>query len=149
MLCCTAARFDPEMYDARASKVRAEGVDSVADVVLERWFTPEFRAARPETVESAGSMLRGTPAEGIRGLLRGSQGRRRAGQARGDPAPTLVIAGAGRPSGHCGSGREEIRDSIPQARLVVIEAAHLANIEQPEAVTRDPGTSRAGLGDGR
>ena len=70
VLCCTAARFDPEMYDARASKVRAEGVGSIADVVLERWFTPEFRAARPETVESAGNMLRGTPVEGYAGAAR-------------------------------------------------------------------------------
>ena len=38
-----------------------------ADVVLERWFTPEFRAARPETVESAGRCHSSTPAEGYAG----------------------------------------------------------------------------------
>jgi 3-oxoadipate enol-lactonase len=136
VLCCTAARFDPEMYDARARKVRAEGVDSIADVVLERWFTPEFRAARPETVESAGSMLRGTPAEGYAGcceVLRDADMRSRLGEIR---APTLVIAGAEDPAATVDQA-EEIRDSIPEARLVVIEAAHLANIEQPEAVTRE------------
>jgi len=136
VLCCTAARFDPEMYDARARKVRAEGVDSIADVVLERWFTPEFRAARPKTVESAGSMLRGTPAEGYVGcceVLRDADLRNRLGEIR---APTLVIAGAEDPAATVDQA-EEIRDSIPEARLVVIEAAHLANIEQPEAVTRE------------
>jgi 3-oxoadipate enol-lactonase len=47
-----------------------------------------------------------------------------------------VIAGAEDPAATVDQA-EEIRDSIPEARLVVIEAAHLANIEQPEAVTRE------------
>jgi 3-oxoadipate enol-lactonase len=137
VLCCTAARFDPDMYDARARKVRAEGVGSIADTVLERWFTPEFRASRPETIESAGSMLRSTPAEGYAGcceVLRDTDVRDRLGEIR---APTLVIAGAEDPAATVEQA-EEIRDSIPGARLTVVEnAAHLANIEQPEAVTRE------------
>jgi 3-oxoadipate enol-lactonase len=136
VLCCTAARFDPEMYEARASKVRAEGVGSVADTVLERWFTPEFRATRPETVEWAGNMLRSTPAEGYAGcceVLRDTDVRSRLGEIR---SPTLVIAGAEDPAASVAQA-EEIRDSIPEARLVVVEAAHLANVEQPEAVTRE------------
>jgi 3-oxoadipate enol-lactonase len=136
VLCCTASRFDPEMYDARASKVRAEGVGSIADTVLERWFTPEFCAARPETVAWAGSMLRGTPAEGYAGcceVLRDTDVRGRLGEIR---APTLVIAGAEDPAATVDQA-EEIRDSIPEARLIVVEAAHLANVEQPEAVTRE------------
>ncbi len=136
VLCCTAPRFDSDFYDARAHKVRAEGVGSIADTVLERWFTPEFRATRPETVEWARSMLRGTPTEGYAGcceVLRDADMRSRLGKIR---APTLVIAGAEDPAATVDQA-EEIRDSIPEARLVVIEAAHLANIEKPEAVTRE------------
>jgi len=137
VLCCTAPRFDSDFYDARAHKVRSEGVGSIADVVLERWFTPEFRAARPETVEWAGDMLRGTPTEGYAGcceVLRDADMRSRLGEIR---APTLVVAGAEDPAATVDQA-EEIRDSIPGARLVVIEgAAHLANIEQPEGVTRE------------
>ncbi|CAA9435427.1 Beta-ketoadipate enol-lactone hydrolase [uncultured Rubrobacteraceae bacterium] len=137
VLCCTAARFDSDFYDARAHKVRSEGVGSIADVVLERWFTPEFRAARPETVEWAGDMLRGTPTEGYAGcceVLRDADMRSRLGEIR---APTLVVAGAEDPAATVDQA-EEIRDSIPGARLVVIEgAAHLANVEQPEGVTRE------------
>jgi 3-oxoadipate enol-lactonase len=137
VLCCTAARFDPDMYDARARKVRAEGVGSISDTVLERWFTPEFRASRPETVESAESMLRGTPTEGYAGcceVLRDTDVRDR---LEGIRAPTLVLAGAEDPAATVEQA-EEIRDSIPGARLTVIDnAAHLANIEQPEAVTRE------------
>jgi 3-oxoadipate enol-lactonase len=137
VLCCTAARFDPDFYDARAHKVRAEGVASISDAVLERWFTPEFRAARPETVERAESMLRATPTEGYAGcceVLRDTDLRSRLGEIQ---APTLVIAGAEDPAATVDQA-QEIHDSIQGARLVVIEnAAHLANIEQPEAVTRE------------
>jgi 3-oxoadipate enol-lactonase len=106
-------------------------------VVLERWFTPEFRASRPETLEWAESMLRGTPTEGYAGcceVLRDTDVRDRLEDIR---APTLVIAGAEDPAATVEQA-EEIRDTIPGARLAVIEnAAHLANIEQPEAVTRE------------
>jgi 3-oxoadipate enol-lactonase len=81
-------------------------------------------------------MLRGTPVEGYAACceaLRDADVRDRLESIR---APTLVIAGAEDPAATVDQA-EEIRDSIPGARLVVIEAAHLANIEQPEAVTRE------------
>jgi 3-oxoadipate enol-lactonase len=81
-------------------------------------------------------MLRSTPVEGYAGCceaLRDADVRSRLGGIR---APTLVIAGAEDPAATVDQA-EEIRDSIPGARLVVVEAAHLANIEQPEAVTRE------------
>jgi 3-oxoadipate enol-lactonase len=137
VLCCTAPRFDSGAYDARAQKVRAEGVEALVEAVLERWFTPGFRASRPETVEWAGSMLLGTPAEGYAGCceaLRDADLRDRLGEIR---SPTLVIAGAEDSADNL-HGAEEISDSIPDARLVVIEgAAHLANVEQPEALGRE------------
>jgi 3-oxoadipate enol-lactonase len=137
VLCCTAPRFDADTYDARARKVRAEGVGPIADAVLERWFTPEFRAARPETVEWAGSMLRGTPTEGYAGCCEAVRDTDLRNRLKDILAPTLVIAGAEDPAATVDQA-ESIRDSIPDARLLVIEgAAHLANVEQPEAVTRE------------
>jgi 3-oxoadipate enol-lactonase len=135
-LCCTAPRFDSDTYDARARKVRAEGVGPIADAVLERWFTPEFRATRPETVQWARSMLRGTPAEGYAGCCEAVRDADLTNRLKDIRAATLVIAGAEDPVATV-DGAESIRDSIPEARLVVIEgAAHLANVEQPEAVTQ-------------
>lgn len=135
VLCCTSARVAPDVYDSRARTVRAEGVGAVADAVLERWFTPAFHEERPDVVEWAGRMLRGTPAEGYAGCceaIRDMDLRSRLGEIR---ALTLVIAGADDPAippDHA----ELLRDSIPEARLEVIPgAAHLANVEQPEALT--------------
>ena len=64
VLCCTAASFDPDAYRSRAQRVREHGVSGVAEAALERWFTPEFRATRPDVVEWAGRMLIETPPEG-------------------------------------------------------------------------------------
>ena len=51
-------------------------------------------------------------------------------------APTLVIAGAGRPTPPRGHA-DRLAGGIPGARLTVVEdAAHLANVERPEPVTR-------------
>lgn len=138
VLCCTAARFaPPEQWDERAKTVRAQGVVAIADAVLERWFTQPFRESRPGTVAWAGGMLRNTPAEGYAGCceaIRDADMRERLGAIS---APTLVIAGAEDPAAPVDQA-ESIRDSIPDARLAVIEgAAHIANVEQPGPVTRE------------
>ncbi len=137
VLCCTSARFAPsDAFDSRAKTVRAEGVGAIADAVVERWFTPEFRASHPEVVEWGGSMLRNTPDEGYAGCceaVRDADLRDRLGAIT---APTLVIAGADDPAAPVNQA-ELLCDSIPDACLLMVEeAAHLANVEQPEEVTQ-------------
>ena len=44
-LCNTAAFMaPPEMWDARIKAVTDGGMEAVVDSVVERWFTPSFRA---------------------------------------------------------------------------------------------------------
>jgi len=78
----------------------------------------------------------GTSDEGYAGCceaIRDADLRSRLGAIR---APTLVVAGADDPAAPPKEA-ELIRGSIPGARLVVVEqAAHLANVEQPEAITQ-------------
>ncbi len=137
VLCCTSPRFaPPDAWDSRAAAVRADGVDAIAGAVLERWFTPVLHESHLEVVEWAGQMLRDTPAEGYAGCceaIRDADLNDRLGAIR---APTLVIAGANDPAAPVEQA-EAIRDGIPGARLMVIpQAAHLANVEQPEDFTR-------------
>ena len=137
VLCCTSALLGPrELWDERIRVAREEGMDALVDSVVVRWFTPEFFSAHPETVEKAAAMLRGTDPEGYAGCcaaIRDMDLRDRLGQIR---APTLVISAAEDPATPPEHG-ELIRDSIPGAGFEVIPgASHLANIEQPEAVTR-------------
>ena len=148
VLCCTAARLPPEAWQARARTVRAEGVGAVADAVVERWFTPQFRANCPETAQWAGEMLRGTDPEGYAGCCEAIRDMDLRAMLASIAAQTLVISGAEDPAIPPEHG-ELISNAIPGARFEVVQnAAHLANVEQPEEITRavldhlDPATAR-------
>ena len=137
VLCCTSARLGPpENWSSRAATVRAEGLEAIADATMERWFTTVFRENKPETVRWARQMLLSISPEGYAGCCEVIRDMDLTGRLGDISAPTLVIAGAddeATPLDHA----ELIRDSIPDARLEVVQqAAHLANVEQPEAVTQ-------------
>jgi pimeloyl-ACP methyl ester carboxylesterase len=136
VLCCTSARFAPEAYDSRARTVRADGVGAIADAVVDRWFTPAFRASRQDVVEWAQRMLIGTPTEGYAGCCEAVRDADLGGRLGAISASTLVIAGVDDPAAPPDQA-ELIRDSIPGASLEVVpDAAHLANVERPEAITQ-------------
>jgi 3-oxoadipate enol-lactonase len=150
-LCCTAATVNGEVYLGRAAKVRAGGTGSVVAEVLDRWFTPAFRRTTPDQVERAAAMLRATPDEGYAGCCEALAAMDLRAGLSAITAPTLVIAGADDPATPPAQA-EAIVAAIPEARLEVVSgAAHLANIEQPEQVTRllvdhliDPSATRPG-----
>jgi pimeloyl-ACP methyl ester carboxylesterase len=110
--------------------------DAIADAVVERWFTPAFREGRPEVAERTRRMLLDTPAEGYAGCCEAVRDADLGDSLGTISAPTLVIAGADDPAAPP-ERAELIRASIPDAGLEVIpDAAHLANFEQPEAITQ-------------
>ena len=135
ILCCTSARFaSPDVYRQRAETVRAHGMQSVADAVIERWFSASFRERHRDVVARYRAMLESIPAAGYAACCEAVAGFDARPYLATITAPTLVIAGAEDPvtpvehaRGLCGA--------IPGARLEVIaDAAHLANVEQPAAV---------------
>jgi 3-oxoadipate enol-lactonase len=135
-LCCTAATVNGEVYLERAAKVRAGGTGSVVAEVVDRWFTPAFRRAAPHQVERAVAMLLATSEEGYAGCCEALAAMDLRAGLPAITAPTLVIAGADDLATPLARA-EAIVAAIPKARLeVVAGAAHLANIEQPEQVTR-------------
>lgn len=135
VLCCTSATFaPPEPWRERAALVRARGMDAVADVVVGRWFTPDFAAAHPDVVRRMRAMIASTPPAGYAACCEavGAADLRPAlGAIR---APTLVIGGAEDPAVPR-ERSEELAHGIPNAHLEFVPAAHLANVEQPERVT--------------
>lgn len=123
-------------WGQRATLVRKEGMGAVVDTVLGRMFTAGFRAAHPATVaRTAAQISRADPAsyaascEAIGGMdIRE--------QIRDIAAPTLIIAGGADPATPVPM-LAEIQAHIPGSDLVVIGgAAHLLNIERPDAVNR-------------
>ena len=137
VLVCTSARFGPPSFWAqRAAAVRAGGLPAVADAVVDRWFTPAFAAAHPEIVGWARGMLTSCAPEGYAACCGAIETMDLEPVLGKITAPTLVIAGADDPATPP-EHAERIAAGIPDARTAVVpDAAHLANVQQPAAVTR-------------
>jgi 3-oxoadipate enol-lactonase len=134
ILACTAGRFrNAELYGKRAELVRREGLEPIADSVIERWFTPGFRSAEPATVRRYRAMLVLTPPEGYARCCEAVRDWDGRGDLHRIAAPTLAVAGADDPATPPADA-EELAAAIPDARAVVLSpAAHLANVERPRA----------------
>jgi len=123
---------DKSMWDGRIKLVREKGLESIVDANMERWFTSGFRDRAPDTLARMKKMFCATNVEGYVGCGYAIRDMDHRPLLPKISAPTLVIAGRHDPATTLEAG-EYICDHIPGARIAVIEAAHIANIEQPQA----------------
>jgi len=135
-LICSAAYLPPaQPWFDRAEQVRSRGTQAVVDMVLGRWFTADFLATRPEVVQRLTADLVATSADGYAACCEAIGAMDLRGVLPSITAPTLVISGADDTAIPPWHGMA-LADAIPDARFSLIEnAAHLANVEQPDAVT--------------
>ena len=133
-LCCTGAKLlTSEDWLDRAATVRAEGTAAFVDRMRDRWFTPAFRESA-EAQSYLDELLTIDPEGYARccEALAAFDFRDRLGEIE---APTRVIVGEDDPVTPP-EVVETLSEGIPRAEIVVVpHAAHLANVEQPEAVT--------------
>ncbi|MBK8008066.1 MAG: 3-oxoadipate enol-lactonase [Rhizobiales bacterium] len=136
VLCNTAAKFGlAEIWNQRIATVRASGMKTITGSVIERWFTKEFSGNSPKDIDPIVEMLHTTKPEGYAGncaAIRDVDQRWAIGDIK---VPTLVIGGKHDPATPY-EAAELIAKRIPGAKLVGLDAAHLSNIEQPEAFTK-------------
>ena len=136
VLCCTAARMlRPDDFAARARAVCERGIDAIADSLIGRWFTPAFAASHPDTIARIRAMLLSTPREGYAGGCEAIAQMDLRDDLPRIKAPTLVLAAEHDQSTPPELSRQ-IAERIPGAEVVLIpDAAHIANVEQPAAIT--------------
>jgi 3-oxoadipate enol-lactonase len=134
VLASTSARFgEPEPWLERAAVVRVQGLEPIADGIVGRWFTPE---APPEVVARFRQELVATPRETYAACCEALAGWDFRDRLAGVRVPTLVVAAA-EDSSTPADQAQLIADGIDDATLVVLpDAAHLANVERPEAFSR-------------
>jgi 3-oxoadipate enol-lactonase len=134
VLACTSATFgEPGPWLERATLVRTGGLEPIADSILANWFTASFAVANTETVARFKALLTGTPREPYARCCEAIARWDFREQLTEVRAPTLVIAAAEDPSTPQ-EHAELIAARIDGAKLAVLpHAAHLANVEQPEA----------------
>jgi len=126
----SAYMADKEIWNGRIRQVREKGLESIVPGTMERWFTKDFRDAEPKKVQWLTEMFLTTKPEGYiacgeavrdmdhREIIRSIKARTMIIAGRHDPATTVEAA-------------EFIRSRIPGASMTVIDAAHIANVEQP------------------
>jgi 3-oxoadipate enol-lactonase len=122
----------PDLWNQRIRTALDKGMEELTPGVIERWFTPEFRAREPETVQKIVRMLHTTPAHGYAGSCSAIRDMDQRESIRSVTNPVLVVVGSRDPATPPEMGKR-IADTIRGARIVTLDAAHLSNIEQAEA----------------
>ncbi|HML11710.1 MAG TPA: 3-oxoadipate enol-lactonase [Xanthobacteraceae bacterium] len=125
---------DKQIWNQRFNTVRTGGMAAIADGTMERWFTKGFRERAPQAVARLREMVINTPVEGYIGCGEAVRDMDHRELIREITAPTMIIAGRHDP-GTTVTDAEYIRDRITGSKLVVLDAAHISNVEQAQAYT--------------
>jgi 3-oxoadipate enol-lactonase len=124
----------PAGWDTRIASVMAQGMKPLAQASAERWFTAAFRETGTEAIAAIVATLLATDRTGYAGCCAAIRDMDMRRTVRLIERPTLVIGGSLDPSTpppHSGA----LVEAIPGARLCMLEAAHLSNVEVPERFT--------------
>jgi 3-oxoadipate enol-lactonase len=125
----------PELWNMRIRTARSEGMNGLVNGTIERWFTREFQEKSPEAVEKITQQLKSTPPLGYASSCAAIRDMDQREAIRSITRPVLVIVGTKDPATPPAMGGL-IAGSIPGARLIDLDAAHLSNIEAEMAFNR-------------
>jgi 3-oxoadipate enol-lactonase len=135
----TTSRYPAEawpLWQERIATAQAKGMAPLAQPTLERWFTEPFRRANAAAVDAIRKLILATPVAGYAGCCHAIPKINLTARLREIKCPILVIVGEQDP-GTPPSMAREIHENAPGSTLVVLpQAAHLSNLEQPEGFSR-------------
>lgn len=133
---CNTSPYMPtrDMWQSRIDAVLKQGMQPLIEAVLERWFTPEFRAAAPDKVDRVRSMLLATDPAGYAACSAAIRDMDQRESIKSIASKTLVVCGSRDPA----TGLEHAEllvNSIADSTLVMLESAHLSNVERSAEFT--------------
>ncbi|HSB85318.1 MAG TPA: 3-oxoadipate enol-lactonase [Ilumatobacteraceae bacterium] len=125
----TAAKIGTsELWQERIDVARTEGLGSLVDGVMARWFSPGFDVAQPEQFARSRSTLLATDPNGYAGVCAALRDADLRDSASSISVPTLVIGGTRDLATPVEQARW-LHEQIAGSRLVELEAAHLGNLD--------------------
>ena len=136
-LCDTASEMPPRsLWEERFEIARKEGIAGLVDGTIKRWFTAPFIARAPQDIAKVREMILGTGVEGYLGCASAVRDMAQTTMLLKIKAPTLILTGRQDPA--CTVDQAIVLNRmIDGSKFVILEdAAHLSNIEQPEAFNR-------------
>ncbi|WP_267225745.1 3-oxoadipate enol-lactonase [Dyella silvae] len=133
----TSAHLGPvSEFDARIAAMQTSpDMDAVAQAFLANWFPARMLETKHPAIEPFRDMLLSTAPQGLAGCyaaVRDNDMRRTIALIN---RPTLVISGRDDTVTLASHG-EHIAATVPGARLVILPAVHLPNVEHPEMYVR-------------
>jgi len=136
VLADTSSRYPAEaktLWDSRIATAREKGMDALVDGTLARWFTDGVRSTKREVCAGVAEMIRATPVTGYVGCCHAIPTINVTERLKEIKCPTLVIVGE-QDTGTPVDMARAIHAAMPGSQLTIIpSAAHLSNLEQPEA----------------
>jgi len=139
VLADTSSRIPPEvgpMWEERIKVAQTQGMQPLVQPTLERWFTAPYRSAHPETMQRIGKLIADTPVPGYVGCCRAIPKLNLTARLKEIKVPIQIIVGADDPGTPVAMSKD-IHENAPGSRLDILpSAAHLSNIEQPQAFDR-------------
>ena len=132
MLCNTAAKIGNEAaWTERAQLVREQGLAPIATTAASRWFTADFIDNHSDVVKALSDALAAGSSEGYASCCEALSNADTRELLKNICAPVTVVAGSKDPVTTVADGQYMV-DHIPNAKLAIIDASHISNIEQPE-----------------
>ena len=148
-LCDTSSRVPAEarpLWQDRIKTAQTQGMEPLVEGTIGRWFTAPFREQHKDVVDPVRTMIRRTPAQGYAGCCAAISTLDLTDRLSAIKIPTLVIVGE-EDQGTPVAASQAIQAKIAGSQLEILKsAAHLANMEQPEAFTKALTTFLARLG---
>jgi len=133
ILACTSAHpGNPAKWAARAARAQRDGMTGLTADAWQNWFTSDFARAHPDLVMSFRHMVERNPAAGYASSCAVLESLDLRPELHLIRSPVLVIVGAEDGSFPLEHGLR-IRHGVAGAQIVELpDAAHLANVEQPD-----------------
>jgi 3-oxoadipate enol-lactonase len=135
----TTSRYPAEaapLWQERIRTAETKGMEPLVQPTLERWFTAPFREKNAEAVRKIATAISTTPVAGYAGCCAAIPRINVTARLKEIKCPVLVICGDQDPGTPPAMARE-IHENTPGSKLVLIpQAAHLSNLEQPAAFNR-------------
>jgi 3-oxoadipate enol-lactonase len=131
-LCNTTPHMPPrETWDTRIQTALTQGLAALVEGTMGRWFTPQFHQAHPEEVDKIRALFLETSPQGFAACCAAIREMDQRESIRNISAKTLIIGGT-KDAGTTPAMAEFMANAIPEAKLVLLEAAHLSNIERAD-----------------
>ncbi len=142
ILCCDARADAPDPYkaiwDNNIARLHAENLAALCEPTLERWFTGPYLAdpANTAQLDKVRDMFNTTAPEGYEGVARCLQNLDLKGGLTNLKHPALFVTGANDVAAPVAVMQEMAELAVNGQFHVIEDAAHLSNLEQPEAFAK-------------